>query len=216
MKNVLRAILYLKSYWPAAAGTTISLLLVNAANLVTPQILRTLIDQGITPLEMRYVWIATLSFLGVAIVRGVFTFFQGYLSEVASQGVAYDLRNSIFEKLQNLSFSYHDQSQTGKLMTRMTSDVELVRMFVGQGALQLFSALIMLLGTIVVLFAMNWLLALIILAVIPGIMVILFMFISKIIPLSSVVQQRLAALNTVLQENIAGIRTVKSFAREVL
>jgi ATP-binding cassette, subfamily B, multidrug efflux pump len=66
------------------------------------------------------------------------TFLQGYWSEVTSQGIAYELRNAIFEKLQNLSFSYHDRSQTGKLMTRMTSDVEMVRMFAGNGCCSWF------------------------------------------------------------------------------
>ncbi|MDH5607671.1 MAG: ABC transporter transmembrane domain-containing protein, partial [Anaerolineae bacterium] len=114
-----------------------SLLLVNLANLAAPQLLRLLIDKGIKELAMEVVWQAAGGLLLVALVRGGFNFLQRYLAEVSSQGVAYDIRNVIFEKLQNLSFSYHDQAQTGKLMTRMTSDVEIVRNFVGNGFLQL-------------------------------------------------------------------------------
>jgi ATP-binding cassette subfamily B protein len=214
MKYVRRALVYLGHYWPSAAGALASLLLVNAANLVTPQLLRALIDQGIQRLDLGVVWLIAAGLVGVAVVRGIFNFLQGYWSEATSQGVAYDLRNAIFEKLQHLSFSYHDRAQTGKLMTRMTSDVELVRMFVGSGLLQLLSAVILLIGTIVIMFAMNWRLATIIVALIPGILIILFLFIGRVMPLAKIVQQNLGTLNTILQENLAGMRVVKAFARE--
>ncbi len=214
MKNVNRALAYLRNYRKPTMGALFSLLLVNAANLVTPQLLRALIDNGISALNMQWVWYATGGLLVVAIVRGLFNFLQGYWSEVASQGVAYDLRNLIFEKLQKLSFSYHDRSQTGKLMTRMTSDVEMVRMFVGRGFIQMLSAIIMMLGTVIVLFTMNWLLALVVLAVIPGIGVVFFFLVKNVMPISRDVQRKLGQLNTVLQENLAGMRVVKAFARE--
>jgi ATP-binding cassette subfamily B protein len=214
MKSVSRSLVYLWKYWPIASGALISLLLVNAANLVTPQLVRLLIDRGIQRLDLRTVWTIAAALVVLALVRGFFNFLQGYWSEVTSQGVAYELRNTIFEKLQHLSFSYHDRAQTGKLMTRMTSDVELVRMFVGTGLLQLLSAVIMMVGTIVIMFLMSWQLALIILAMIPAILVVLFMFITRIMPISKIVQQNLGALNTILQENLAGMRVVKAFARE--
>ncbi len=214
MKNVLRGMKYLRRYiWPAI-GAFVSLLLVNASNLIAPQLVRVLIDEGIQKLQMNQVWIAVGGLFGVAVVRGLFTFLQGYLSEVASQGVAFDLRNIIFDKLQHLSFSYHDQSQTGKLMTRVTSDVELVRMFTGMGAFQLLSGIIMLVGTIIILFTMNWRLALVSLGAIPLLGIIFGLMVSKVFPISMKLQQKLANLNTILQENLAGIRVVKAFARE--
>jgi len=214
MKHSLRALKYLLNYLPVAIGGGIALILVNVANLITPQVLRYLIDQGITPLDMNKVWLAAGALVGVALVRGLFNFLQGYWGEVASQGVAFDMRNTIFEKLQNLSFSYHDRSQTGKLMTRMTSDVELVRNFVGRGILMLISALLMIFGTLIIMFIMNWKLALLVFMVIPLILGFFGFFISRIMPLSKEVQQKLGALNTILQENLAGMRVVKAFARE--
>jgi ATP-binding cassette subfamily B multidrug efflux pump len=214
MKYLSRSLIYLKNYWHTALGGLISLLLVNAANLLTPQLLRILIDQGITPLNVRRIWMVAAGLVGIAIVRGVFNFLQGYWSEVTSQGVAYDLRNKIFEKLQKLSFSYHDRAQTGKLMTRMTSDVELVRMFVGNGLIQILSAIVMLIGTIALMLMMNWLLSLIILGLVPIIAIVLMMFVRRIMPISKLVQQKLGELNTILQENIAGLRVVKAFVQE--
>ncbi len=214
MKYVSRALRYLFNYWPVALGGGLALLLVNLANLATPQLLRLLIDEGISELNLNRVWQVAGALVGVAFVRGIFNFLQGYWSEVASQGVAYDLRNTIFEKLQKLSFSYHDRSQTGKLMTRMTSDVEMVRHFVGRGALLLASAILMLLGTLAVMFWMNWKLALIVFGIVPIILVFFSIFVRRIMPVSSRVQKKLGALNTILQENLAGMRVVKAFARE--
>ena len=214
MKSLSRSLAYLRQYWITALGALLSLLLVNTANLITPQLLRVLIDQGITPLNLGLVWVVAAGLVGVAVIRGIFNFLQGYWSEVTSQGVAYDLRNTIFEKLQKLSFSYHDRAQTGKLMTRMTSDVELVRMFVGTGLLQMLSAFVMLLGTIAFMFAMNWMLTLVILGLVPIIATVLLIFVGRIMPISKTVQQRLSELNTILQENLAGIRVVKAFARQ--
>lgn len=214
MNGVIRTIRYLQRYWKTAVGALLSLLLVNAANLITPQLLRDLIDNGITAMNMNRIWSVAGLLVLIAVVRGAFNFAQGYWSEVTSQGVAYELRNVIYERLQNLSFSYHDRAQTGKLMTRMTSDVELVRMFVGQGLLQLVSALVLLVGTLVIMFSMNTTLTLIFLGMLPPILLIFGLFVRKVMPLSQVVQQKLGALNAVLQENLAGVRVVKAFARE--
>ena len=79
-----------------------SLLLVNVANLFAPQLLRSLIDDGISQLDMSAVWFAAGGLLVLALVRGLFNFLQGYWSEVSSQGVAFDLRNAIFDKLADL------------------------------------------------------------------------------------------------------------------
>ncbi len=214
MKSVSRALVYLRNYWATALGGAIALTLVSLANLATPQLLRLLIDRGITALDMQWViWIA-LALVALALIKGVFNFLQGYWGEITSQGVAYDLRNAIFEKLQSLSFSYHDQAQTGRLMTRMTSDVELVRTFIGMGLLQLISALVLLIGSIILMFMMSWKLTLVVMLMIPFIVFIMGVFIRQIMPISKRVQQKLGSLNTILQENLAGKRVVKAFARE--
>ncbi len=214
MTGIKRTLSYLQKNWIPAAGALLSLFLVNAANLVSPKLLQRLIDEGIAELNMDVVWSVVLALLVVAAVRGLFNFLQGYLSEIASQGVAYELRNAIFEKLQNLSFSYHDHSHTGKLMTRMTSDVELVRMFLGRGLIMLISSIMLMIGTLIMLFAMNWILALLLMTIIPVVIMIFMVFVKKIMPMSKTVQKKLGTLNTILQENLAGMRIVKAFARE--
>ena len=214
MSALRRALPYLKNYWAITLGAFLSLVLVTAANLAAPQVLRIIIDQGIAAGSVPVLVWASLALVGVALVRGVFTFTQGFWSEKASQGVAYDLRNSLFAKLQSLSFSYHDRAQTGQLMTRITSDVEQVRTFISMGLLQMFSATALLVGSITALVLMNWQLALITVLTVPAMTVIISYFMRIMRPLFSQIQARLAALNTVLQENIAGARVVQAFARE--
>jgi ATP-binding cassette, subfamily B, multidrug efflux pump len=214
MQSLRRALVYLRPYWPTALGALLSLLLVSAANLYSPQILRIVIDQGIQASNMQVLLWATGALIGVAAARGLFSFTQGFWSEKASQSVAYELRNALFHKIENLSFSYHDQAQTGQLMTRITSDVEQVRTFVGAGLLQLASAAVLLIGSLYALFSISWQLALITLLTIPAMGAIIVRFMRVIRPLFGLVQGKLGALNTVLQENLAGVRVVQAFARE--
>ncbi len=214
MRHLGRALRYLGPYWPSASGAFLSMLLVAAANLISPQLIRRLIDDGIIAGNFSAILVAAAALLGIALVRGSFSFGQGYLSERASQGSAYDMRNAIYGKLQTLSFSFHDQAQTGQLMTRVTSDVEMVRQFTGQGFLQFLSSLCMFLGTAVILLTMNWRLALITLVTLPLIFISFAFMMRRAMPLFGTVQAQLGALNTILQENLAGVRVVKAFVRE--
>ena len=155
---------------------------------------------------------AALSILGFAALRGVFSFLQVYWAERNSQNVAFDMRNDLFAKIQRLSFSYHDRNQTGQLMIRATDDVEKVRMFIGQGVLQLVSAVVLLVGTLIILFTTNLRLAFVVLPILPVAMIMfmrLWHGLSQ--PLFSRVQARISALNTILQENLAGIQRGQGF-----
>jgi ATP-binding cassette subfamily B multidrug efflux pump len=214
MRAVRRAISYLGPYWLTAGGAIISLLLVTAANLVVPQLIRQVIDNGIGAGNMTVVVWGALGLVGAAAVRGLFNFTQGYWSERASQNAAFDVRNALFDKIQSLSFSYHDRAQTGQLMTRLTSDVEMVRQFTGMGLFQFVNAVIMILGSVVLLLMMNWQLTLITLVTIPLLAVVFARLFMITRPLFEQVQARLGRLNTVLQENLAGVRVVKAFVRE--
>ena len=149
-----------------------------------------------------------------AALRGLFAFLQAYWAEKNSQAVAYDLRNDLYAKIQNLSFSYHDKNQTGQLMIRATDDVEKVRLFLGQGLLQLVGAIILLTGTIIILFSSNVSLAWTTMPILPVAVVVFGIFAGVSQPLFIKVQQKLSTLNTVLQENLAGIKVIKAFTRE--
>jgi ATP-binding cassette subfamily B multidrug efflux pump len=192
----------------------LSLLLVSGANLATPLLIGRAIDEGIGPRRLGIIFIVVGWLVGLALARALFTFLQGYLAERASQGVAYDLRDALFERIERLSFSYYDRVQTGQLVTRLTSDVEQIRTFAGSGVVQLANAVVMLIGTTVVLLYLDWQLALVALAVVPVLAVLLVRFVGRIRPLFREVQQTLGRLSTVLQEDLVGVRVIRAFARE--
>ena len=197
------------------------------ASAALPRILESLGRSGATTLEQLRVqleadvgsapqalMVALVSIVIFAVLRGVFAFLQAYWAEKNSQSVAYDLRNDLYAKIHRLSFSYHDKNQTGQLMIRATDDVEKVRLFIGQGLLQLVGAVILLGGTVIILFTSNVSLAWASMPILPVAIVTFVIFASLAQPMFSKVQQKLSHLNTVLQENLAGIKVIKAFTRE--
>jgi ATP-binding cassette subfamily B protein len=157
---------------------------------------------------------ASLAIVIFAALRGLFAFLQVYWSERNSQSVAFDLRNDLYAKVQKLSFSYHDRNQTGQLMVRATDDIEKVRLFIGQGLLQLVGAIVLLSGTLLILMSTNMRMTLIILPILPAAIIVFMIFGVVSQPLFTKLQIRLSAMNTLLQENLAGIKLVKAFTRE--
>jgi ATP-binding cassette subfamily B multidrug efflux pump len=209
-----RALGYLRGYRAEAAGALAALVAVSAANLAAPQMIRIAIDQGLAKRDGGRVTAAVVGLVGIAVARGVLNFFQGYLAERASQGVAFDLRDGLFARIQRLSFSYYDQAQTGQLLTRLTNDVEQVRMFVGSGVVQMAASLAMLLGCAALLFYENALLAVVVLAAIAPILLLLRQFVGRVGPLFGGIQAAIGRLNGVLQEDLRGMRVVRAFAGE--
>ena len=204
----------LSRYFWTAIGALLSLLLLTVASAVTPQLFRWGIDQGIAKQNLTIVLYSAGWMVVAAIGRGLFNFGQSYWAEAASQGVAYDLRNKIFSKIQNLSFSYHDQSQTSHLLTRVTSDIEQIRAFLSTSLMQVINSVVTLVAIAVILLVMNWKLALITLTVVPMAGWLLANFLTRNGALFKQVQEQLGDLNAVLQENLLGIRVVKAFVRE--
>lgn len=184
---------------------------VAAARMIGKSIDQLKVDQ----LNAESLLISAAVFIVVfAFMRGIFSFLQAYMGERTSQGVAFDFRNEIFAKIQRLSFSYHDQNQTGQLMVRATDDVEKVRLFIAQGLILAAQAFILLISSLIILFVTNWRLALVVLPLLP-IALVLFMFFGAISqPLFIQIQVRLSKMNTILQETLAGIKVVKAFVRE--
>ncbi len=217
-----RAIGYLGKHRRSVAITYGALAVATLAQIAVPQLVQNMIDaatRGFIPgadhaQGESLVINAALLIVAFAIMRGIFSFVQAFMSEKTSQDVAFDMRNAIFSKIQRLSFSYYDQTQTGQLMIRATDDVERLRSFVAQGLVLAAQSLMLLIGTLLVLAFTNWRLTLVVVPLLP-ISLGLFMAFGKISqPLFMTIQTKLSALNTVLQENLAGIKVVKAFARE--
>ena len=192
--------------------------------LVGPQLVSYAIDAGINPQKIdgqlevdgstRTLMIAAVLIIGAAVARGVFQFLQTYTGEFVAQRVAYDIRNSIYDRLQRLSFAYHDKAQTGQIMQRATQDVEGIRMFMSLGVIRLVYVFVLLIATLTVMVLTSWKLALVSWIFIPPTAAISIRMTTLLRPIWLEVQNLQGRLGVVLQENLSGMRVVKAFGRE--
>lgn len=156
----------------------------------------------------------SLMFLGFSVIEGIFAYFSGRSSAYTAENVARRLRNYMFDQIQRLSFSYHNQTATGDLIERVTSDLDTVRRF--------FSEQLIGMGRILLLFFINWAailsinlkLGLYSVIVIPPILIISYWFFKRVTKAFEAYQVQEARLSTTLQENLNGVRVVKAFARQ--
>jgi len=214
MKVLLRAFSYMRGLWPQEVIAYACMLGINGVRIVWPQFVQRVIDVGIGQNRPDVLLQMVLLLLGVTIVQGVLRFFEGYLTESVSQGVAYNLRNELYRKLQSLSFSYHDRAQTGQLLSRATSDVDRLQRMTGRTFLNLIDAIVLVVGTTVTLFRMSPLLAPPALLVMPVISVIMWQYHGRVHPLFHARQDQMAVVTTRLEQNLRGINVVRGFAQE--
>ena len=213
--QVLRRVFgYLRPYWKYTAGAYLSLLGILALSTLIPQFIRWIIDTGIDGKQINVLTWSVLALIGLTLIKGVFNYFQGILSEKASQNVAFDLRNEIQKKLTLLSFSFHDQSETGELLSRAVQDVERVRFLTGRASLRLLDGLLMLIVTSIVMLIMDYRLALLVLITMPFLVFQALYFGARYRPLSLQIQKQLAILTTTVEQNLRGTKVVKAYAQE--
>ena len=185
-----------------------------AMELVVPRVLQYMVDQGIRAGDMPAIVRGAAIMLGAAMVGALAALGQGVCRARLSQGMAFDMRNELFTHVQAFSFANLDRLQTGQLMTRLSSDVDVVRMFSSSGLALMLRALLMVVGSVVMLLLTDWRLALVMLALMPIAALVIGGAMRLARPMFTLVQQKLAALNTLVQENLAGAQVVKAFVRE--
>jgi ABC-type multidrug transport system fused ATPase/permease subunit len=159
---------------------------------------------------------ASLAVLLFAIGRGLAAFGQQYLSQKIGQDVSYDIRNAVYNNLQSLSYAYHDKVQTGQVMSRVTQDVESIRMFPGQGILRLLYIAVMLGVAAGGMFWINWQLALVSLITVPIMAWRSYVLARTVRPIWLKVQDNIGEITRISEEALSGIRVVKAFSREDL
>ncbi|MGA9350036.1 MAG: ABC transporter ATP-binding protein [Anaerolineae bacterium] len=211
---LLRCFSYLRPYWRWGAPAYLALLVIDMLDMLIPQLIRRIVDRGIRDQDIRLLSWSVLTLLGLTLLKGGLAFLQGRWIEMSSQGVAYDLRNAIHHKLSALSFSYHDRTETGQLLSRAVQDVEHIRFLTGRASMRLVDGSVLLLGTMVMLVSMDPRLALLVLMAMPLLVHRAFDFARRYRPLSQAIQQQLAVLTTRLEQNLRGARIVKAFAQE--
>ena len=217
---------YFKTYkWQITLGF-LSVFLAGGFAMGSPLIINYAIETGLDPqknaagkvatlnISVEFLVIASIAIVIFAIGRGLATFGQTYLGQRIGQDAAYDIRNDIYNNLQSLSYAYHDQVQTGQVMSRVTQDVESVRMVVSMGLLRTVYVFVMLGVGIGGMFYVNWELALVSLISLPFMAWRSFVLARTVRPIWMAVQQNIAEVTRVAEEALTGIRVVKAFSRE--
>ncbi|HZQ34310.1 MAG TPA: ABC transporter transmembrane domain-containing protein, partial [Dehalococcoidia bacterium] len=214
MRTVLRIFAYLRYNRVAMVLAYAALAGAALFNIITPLVIKQAIDFGLAHDSRSFLVLAGVLVVAVAVVQGVFEFFQSYLGQYLSQTVALRLRDDLYEAVQRQSFAFHDRSETGQLMSRATVDVEQVRAFIQLGLLQLTYAAVLFAITVVVAVRINWPMGLLFLAVMPLIGLRAWSVSRRLRSLWVRVQGAQGDFTSVLQENLVGARVVRAFTRE--
>ncbi|MFZ5857621.1 MAG: ABC transporter ATP-binding protein [Chloroflexota bacterium] len=205
---------YLKPYlWKILLNLFI-LLVITGLSLIVPNILKGVVDDGLLKGETGYLINAALILLGLGLTAAVLNFFQRFLSEWVAAHIGFDLRNSMYDRIQFLPFSYHDHTQTGQLITRCIEDVRAIQNFAGGSIIEIIQLAFVTIGVMVALFSADVKLAIItILPLIPMVMMTTD-FGDRVTKLFYKVDMALGDISTRLQENVSGVQVVRAFARE--
>jgi ABC-type multidrug transport system fused ATPase/permease subunit len=214
MKTLLRLLGYLRYHKKPVTLGYVGLFGSIGFSSLTPLMLRWAIDVGVVDGNKGTLLIAGLLIISFSIGGGCCTFLQTYMSERIAQSVAFDLRRDFYERVQRLSFSFHDKIETGQLMSRATVDVENCRQFLSLGMLRAVYTFGLFVVVGAIMLVANWQMACLVFVTIPIVGGIAIYMSSRTRPLWAVVQQQVGVETSVLQESITGMRVVKAFSQE--
>jgi ATP-binding cassette subfamily B protein len=201
-------------YRARTAGALVTLLAFTVVALAPPYLAKLAIDQGISEDNLdRLTWLVAL-FLVAAVVSLVLSAANTYLTGWVGERMLADLRNQLFRHLERLSMGFYERNRTGVIVSRITNDVEALDQLVTDGVTSLVQNTLLLVGTAVVLFLLDWRLALAALLVLPAMALVTAWFRSRSNRAYRSVRERLGLVTATLAEDVAGMRVVQSFTRE--
>jgi ATP-binding cassette subfamily B multidrug efflux pump len=211
MRRLLR---YLRPYsWHVALALAV-LLLGSATAIVGPWITQLVLDDVIPSGDTGLLGLLIAAYFGTAVLAFVLQYAQTIVTTWLGQSVMYDLRSQIFEKLQRLDLAFYDRNPVGRLMTRITNDVETLNTLFSSGVVTVFGDLFTLAFIVGAMLTMNWQLALVAFSVLPLVFFAAFLFRAKIRAAYRDIRVRIARVNAFIHEHITGIRVVQLFNRE--
>ncbi len=214
MRSIRRLLPFLVPYRRVVLGALLCLLALTAADLALPLILRAVIDRGLAGASTRFLMLSAGAIFGLGVLHAALAFGQRYASEWVSHRVSFDLRNRLFDHIQHLSFTFHDHTQSGQLISRCIEDVRSIQSFTGQGLIELAQVVLLLVGVVAILLLEDARLASIALAPMIPLIWLTTSFGSRVSGLFLAVDNALGELSARLQENVTGVQVVRAFARE--
>lgn len=233
MKEIKKIFKFMAGYKGIYILGMVCIVLSQMITILSPLIIRTTIDSiiGTDPINSSFVgkivksmggkeylsnniWIMGILLVLIAIFRGVFLYFKNTLASKAAEGTTKKIRDTLYDHIQRLPYQYHVKSETGELIQKCTSDVDIIKRFLSIQLVEVAGSLFMFIMVSYVMFSLNVKMALVSIATIPIIFIFALIFFSKVKDTFEASDKAEAKLTTVLQENLTGIRVVKAFSRQ--
>jgi ATP-binding cassette subfamily B protein len=211
-----RLLQYLRPYWRQVGVALGAILVGSAASLAQPYLIKVAIDRYIAAGRLDGLDRIALLYLVILVAAFAAEYVQTWSMQFTGQRIMFDLRMAIYGHLQRLDLRFYDRNPVGRLMTAVTSDVDVLNDLFTSGVVTVFSDVLTLVGIMVMMLVMNWRLALVTFAVLPIIVGISQWFRKNVRDSYRVVRGWIARINAFLQENITGMATVQLFRREAL
>lgn len=216
---------YLKGYGLVFTLAILSIVLATVMQLAVPILIKYAIDSIVGDVPAgnlqflmdafgKSLWGVVWIIVIMSLFRGIFMFLKGYLSSYAAENIAKEIREKLYRQIQYMTFERHTRKETGDMVQRCTSDVEMVRRFIGVQVVDLGRIVFMLVFTLVIMGTMNVELTLYSMIMIPILFFFSYIFFTKIQKTFKKSDEAEGSLTTVLQENLSGVRVVRAFGRE--
>jgi len=209
-----RLLAYLRPYWLQVAAAIVMLILASGLELVGPWLTRLAIDRAFPDGDYGFLTLLGLLFLGTLAVSSALVYAQTILTTWIGQRVMIDLRNSVFGHLQRLDLKFFDRNPVGRLMTRVTGDIEVLNEMFTSGVVTIFGDLFTIGAIVTAMLLLDWRLALVTFAVLPVVFLAAMLFRIRVRRAYRDIRTRIARINAYLQERITGMQVVQMFGQE--
>jgi len=209
-----RLLKYLRPYRRHVIAGIVMSIVVSSMEAVRPYFIKVAVDENIARGDRRGLLATTLLFFMVMLVRGLVQYANTYLTQWIGQRTIFDLRMEVFAHLQNLGVKFYDRNPIGRLITRVTNDIEVLNEMFSSGIVMVFSDVFTIIGILYFMFSMNWELALISLSVLPLLFYGTFVFRKKAREAYREVRLQIARINAFMQEHVTGMMVDQVFGRE--
>src|SRR3954462_15660520 len=211
MRRLLR---YLRPYKPRVAVALAAIISASVLQLAQPYLMKIAIDRYIAARDLAGIDRIAVAYFFILIASFALEYVQTWMLQMTGQRIMYDMRLQIYQHLQRLDLQFYDRNPVGRLMTRVTTDVDVLNDMFTAGVVSIFGDVFTLAGIMIVLVVMDWRLALVAFAVLPLIVLVTQWFRRNVRDSYRTVRTWIAWINAVLQEHITGMATVQLFRRE--
>lgn len=212
--QLVRLAAFVRPYRARAAASLVAMVVVTLTALAVPYLVKIAIDSGIAVKDMHTVELVIVAFLALAGLNLAASYLETYLVNWVGERVILDLRRALFAHIQKLSLDFFSQQKTGWIVSRLTNDIDALDQLVTDGVTTLVTSSLTLIGAVILLFVLDWRLALATMVILPPVIVATVVFRSKSARSYAKVRDKIAGVSAHLQESIAGVRVVQAFRRE--